>query len=169
MVCSPRQHLRSLSPFTSDHRCHQRHRSCLAEAEMGPAPPAVCRHPELFLLSCEGGLVSDRLLQACIWDQDWKTWRDYCLCALLSVRVCVIVCLHRVKQICWKRPDEWLHAAGSVYYCNVIFEKREVHYVDLKDSKRKKKQIIIDKNRKTKSHHTQTHVQTISKTLNLCF
>lgn len=58
--------------------------------------PAVHIHPELFLLVHKDGLVTDRLLQANIWEHDGKSGNS----PASSVYVCVIVCLHRVKLIC---------------------------------------------------------------------
>lgn len=128
--CSLQQHPQfSVSFHPSDLRsCHQRHQSCLAEVDMGPAPPAVHRHSELFLLLCKGGLVSGRLLQACLWDQDGETWRDSCLCALLSVCVCVcvIACLQSKTDLLKKKEKKKGQVAACwdlCFYCPLVFEE----------------------------------------------
>lgn len=65
---------------------------------MGSALPVAHRCPELFLMLCDGCLVSDRLQHACLRDQDGQIQNT---CA--HVPSCVYACyVRRGEQICWK-------------------------------------------------------------------
>lgn len=90
--------------------CHQR------RAGIGSAMPAVHIHPELFLLVHKDGLVTDRLLQANIWEHDGKSGNSPAPC----VCVCVIVCLHRVKLICQKGQTSCCMWPRFVVLCQCI-------------------------------------------------